>query len=1007
MSADASANIAVNIGNVNLGPGATAILGTNNVGSDARTQKKTIQEYKNDLFVSEPSSVRAELINTKGNLTEGTCRWILHNETYRSWLEAQDSGLLWISGGPGRGKTMLSIFLTQEWESLPDCVFYVFCGDKSTSDEVTIMRSLLYQVLDQVPSMAEHVRDCLGTEERTKRFLSSRGDLWAMFANMLKDPKLGPVLGLIDGLDECHRDSTRWLLNNLRNVFDKESRSRLSISSRFKLTIVSRDMVGLRIYPRLNLETEADEIEEDVARFIDAKMEEHELFSELDDDFITEVKKTLRRRSGGTFLWVGFAIQELLSVETRTEMRLALDAIPRDLGDLYSKILLRIKGPMRKKVAQLLHWVTLACHSLFMDQLAEALSVDAQTILDLVAMSGSLLTLSKDWSGSRVVKLIHESVSDFLKGEANNDILPTPEFRINVEEMELQITQRCLSELEALFCRPRQRCDIPSNSFSGYATDFWTEHARRCGKRLERLLDSDIAFFQIESGRLLRSRWWKVQKWSRYAIYRYLENTDISLLHVCSALGLLPLVKRLLRDMALTGNQVDDPDSGGWTALCYALVCRDTVVAQLLVDHGASLTRDFERKTWGIKTETFKPIHLAMELGAEVAEPFLKRALENITPNPLTPWPPSRDTALERSLFLKAASIGDERLIHILFSHGATLDSGAALLALDGALQQDRGLAFMELMLQHCPSAFNLDPLAVFGGVSGVYGRVKEVYSRVKILLDHGMNPNSCTEKYALLHCAVSFGPDLVELLLDCGAHPNALDDSGKPALFHALEYGNIEEAAVLLNRGADPTIKDTHGNTTLQVAVETGDSRGVELLLQNGLGVNARDGNGRTALACALSFWDFSTAEMLLEHGACVDARDEDCGRGDNSCREPGEDVGPMEIFIEPVPFLGAVRDGCVQVVRLFLRHGADVNAQVDSVTPLKEAILYRHVDMVRVLLEHGADPNRKVQEFGPQFFNGGVAWERTLLDWNQYWDDEERDQIAEMLLRKGGVYS
>ncbi|KAI8673395.1 NACHT domain-containing protein [Fusarium keratoplasticum] len=461
MGAEARANIAVTIGDVNVAPGATAVIGMNRVGSDANTQKKTVREYKDDLFVSEPRSVRAELINTKGSLTEGTCQWIRHNEIYRSWLDAQESGLLWISGRPGRGKTMLSIFLTQEWESLPDCaVLYVFCGDKSTSDEIAIMRSLLYQVLDQVPSMVKHVEDCLGTGERTKRTLSSRGDLWAMFASILTDPKLGPVLGLIDGLDECHRDSTRWLLNNLRQVFDKESRSRSPPYNPFRLAIVSRDMVGLRSFPRLNLETKTDAIAKDVSRVISAKIKEHDLFSELGLDFIKEVKTTLWHRSDGTFLWVGFAIQELLSVETKTEMRIALDAIPQDLGALYSKILLRIKGPMRGKIAQLLRWVTLACHSLTVDQLAEALDVDAQTIVDLVAMSGSLLTLSRrmarDMPTSRnakptfsmqwrnkgaIVKLVHASVGEFLKGEANNDILRTPEFRIEVEEMELHITQ--------------------------------------------------------------------------------------------------------------------------------------------------------------------------------------------------------------------------------------------------------------------------------------------------------------------------------------------------------------------------------------------------------------------------------------------------------------------------------------------------------------------------------------------------------------------------------------
>ncbi|KAL2687750.1 hypothetical protein Neosp_005314 [[Neocosmospora] mangrovei] len=940
MGAEARGNIAVTIGDVNVGPGATAILGMNKVGSDLKTQEETVQRCKNELFVSEPSSVRAELINTKGNLTEGTCQWIRHDETYRSWLDAEESGLLWISGGPGRGKTMLSIFLTQEWESLPDCaVLYVFCGDKSTSDETTIMRSLLYQVLDQIPSMVDHVKDCLGTGERTKRTLSSRGDLWAMFASILMDPRLGPVLGLIDGLDECHRDSTRWLLNNLRQVFNKESRSRLPHHNPFRLAIVSRDMVGLRSFPRLNLETKTDAIASDVKRVIVAKIKEHDLFFELDFDFISEVKMTLWHRSDGTFLWVGFAIQELLSVETKTEMRIALDAIPQDLGTLYSKILLRIKGPMRGKIAQLLRWVTLACHSLTVDQLAEALNVDAQTIVDLVAMSGSLLTLGRwmawDKSTSRngkpafpmqwrskgaTVMLVHASVGEFLKDEANSDILRTPEFRIEAEEMEFQITQRCLSALEAPLSCSSVRDDMPVNTLSSYATFCWPEHARRCGERLERLLDSDNAFVQIESG---------------------------------------------------------------WTALCYALDRKHLAVAQLLADHGASLTQDFEKKDRrgrGMRS-FFKPIHKAMELGAEVAEPFLKKTLEGIRP-------PSRDTALEHCLFRKAAALGDERFIHILLANGATLDGDVAQLALKDALEMCGNAALIELLLQHGATSRGLDPAMVLRHGAG------PVHDQVKVLLDHGMDPNGACEGRPLLQWAVAlYGLELVKLLVDYGAHVNAQDDHGRTAILVALGVNDIDSVAMLLKRGADITIKDNFGDNALHWAVKLKRPRGTELLLQHGLDVNIKNEKGRTALACVLENWDLSTAELLIEHGACIHARAEQS----DSPLEPGEDLWEYDIYIQPTLFLDVVWEGSIQVVRFLLRHGADANARVgtlDPKTPLRVAILNRHVDMVKVLLEHGADPNRE------------LGWVGNPLYWNQEFDDEERAQITELLLQKGGRY-
>jgi hypothetical protein len=65
--------------------------------------------------LTDPREDRKSLIDTKGERVSGTCKWIKSNATYLSWLRSR-SQLLWLSGGPGKGKTMLSIFLAEELE---------------------------------------------------------------------------------------------------------------------------------------------------------------------------------------------------------------------------------------------------------------------------------------------------------------------------------------------------------------------------------------------------------------------------------------------------------------------------------------------------------------------------------------------------------------------------------------------------------------------------------------------------------------------------------------------------------------------------------------------------------------------------------------------------------------------------------------------------------------------------------------------------------------------------
>jgi hypothetical protein len=78
-------------------PGCTTI--------DVEEVKKNESRHCRDAaLASEPHVILSELIHFKGEPAPGTCKWIEHNVTFTSWLRSDDSGLLWIKGGPGKWK---------------------------------------------------------------------------------------------------------------------------------------------------------------------------------------------------------------------------------------------------------------------------------------------------------------------------------------------------------------------------------------------------------------------------------------------------------------------------------------------------------------------------------------------------------------------------------------------------------------------------------------------------------------------------------------------------------------------------------------------------------------------------------------------------------------------------------------------------------------------------------------------------------------------------------------
>jgi len=98
----------------------------------------------------------------------------------------------------------------------------------------------------------------------------------------------------------------------------------------------------------------------------------------------------------------------------------------------------------------------------------------------------------------------------------------------------------------------------------------------------------------------------------------------------------------------------------------------------------------------------------------------------------------------------------------------------------------------------------------------------------VKALLDRGAKPSlpSRDQGFTPLHSAVANDAagserDIVRLLLEAGADPNAKSREGGTPLHTAAFTGDLDVAELLLAHGADPNVTDPKGHTPLDVARE------------------------------------------------------------------------------------------------------------------------------------------------------------------------------------------
>ena len=873
------------------------------------TEQEKIIECQNALLTISPEDHRAGIISAKGKRVTGTCEWIKKNEEYQSLLHGETQ-MLWIQGGPGKGKTMLSIFLTQELQR-GQSVIYFFCqaDDETRRSATYVLRSMIWQLAVQEPATALHLSQYFHPPKDKSHVLGSREALWNIFVRMAEDSKTTRTYLMLDGLDECDEDSQRWLVLKLEDLC--HASERLTGISNLRIIVVSRPGISMsRGVTRVVLDSDNSElVNHDISAFISSKVQV--LSKQLEDlpgdsraEFESRMQAEFRHRAEGTFLWIGFAMIELLKKRTRTQMEDVMRELPKGLDALYDRMLIQIDSRYHSTASKILRWVAFAARPLSIYEIgdiigskpSESLSAE-QITLDHLTISESFITISK-----HIVSLVHESAREYISLPRDHQSAVLGNFFLQPCDTHLEMATFCLAYIEKHYgTQGKFDQDVveennteessthdsmsptPLRSISRYAALYWPEHARCSGDSFEQLVAAAPMFFAKRS--CLRDTWWTnvfapSLTWTR-KIYDIFGFNDPPALHMACFLGIAPWVNKLLRPkMRFLPRHPQNRPHGRYymTPLMYATIGGHAgIVDHLLRNHAKIDSKNLRRET---------ALHHAVQYErVDVMQLLLTRGAD-----------PDAQNICEDSVFHVAAEFGNVMLMQQLLDHPRSLESrlsgcrrepGYANTPLHIATV-DGDVDMMECLLSRgagIDSKFFSQETPLY--VAAFWGHVKGL----RLLLQRGASVDSrCDTGGTPLHgAAMSERPSEVifECLLAAGADVNARSYHDETPLYTAVSSNRTSEAmiCVLLQAGADIGARTATGATPLHAAAGTeGLGRGIlERLILEGAEVDSLSDDGHSPLDLALKIGfnartnqrDLSNACVLIAHGARVNLAD------------------------------------------------------------------------------------------------------------------------------------
>lgn len=611
-------------------------------------------------------------------------------------------------------------------------------------------------------------------------------------------------------------------------------------------------------------------------------------------------------------------MDSLQSKGTPRAVRKTLETLPKDINSTYDEAMRRIgdQGDDDKQVAeQILQWISFAVRPLSLDELQEALAVEADTekldpdnVLDLELLTSVCCGLVIVDEKSRTIRLVHLSTQEYFKSSRS----------VKFPAAQEDISRTCLTYLSFDVFADGPCLDertvisrIQKHQLFAYAAENWGEHARGAPEMvledqiLEFLSEDEILSSSVQVMHFHPGKNWYAGESNRFA-------KEVTGLQLAAHFGLQHIVRKLLEDGASVlqhdslgatalhaaaegghkdvaqlllenGAQIDAQDSNGYTALHRATQTGSKPVVLLLLENGATISTGVDGRT---------ALHFAAEFGNEVIATALLRNGADVTLKSDV-----ISTSEHQNKFLGgrtplhwAAATGSKALVRLLLQSGADVNAVNVTnrTPLQEAIMLNR-ISVVKVLLEHGASVSMKDHV---GWTPLHEAAIKAAPVVAGLLLDYGaavdatnMIPTTdLREKlgeedrrggWTPLHIAIRHSRyDVYEVLKNRHADVHRQDAFGLTPLHLAVKFhggwglGSVQIIRSLLDEGADINLKIfDRQETALHMAARQGRVDCILCLLERGADIGATNKSGKTALQVAEASGKAEAMKVLSEY--------------------------------------------------------------------------------------------------------------------------------------------